>query len=281
MKSQRIVFGLLVLLVACSKPPSSEAAPPEHDAGDRRAAGKSKARLFQFFREASDAKKEGRLEEAIELYHQALELNPEHEGSLVDLSHVYRLLGQRQDAVQVLDRLRRTQPRLPRPYFLLAEVLSEEPASAEDLQRAADLYTQALDLEPNVLGPRLGLADVAFRQGHLEDARECFRLALGTDPNCLRALRGLATIHLRSDRPAEAIPLLVKALELGTKAQGRADVPSEMDTQASFADSTITTGENRSAWLALARAAHALGGYPADVPPRFRHPSPQTVGAED
>ncbi len=275
----RPLLGILViatLLGGCgdgSSDHDSEDSPPKA----RSHVQESRADFFKLYRAASRAKKSGDYQEAVRIYRQALGINPKHEASLVDLSHSLRLLGKNQEACKTLEQLRKFYPKLPRPSFLLADLLSQDGAPINDLKRASSLYEEVLAIEPNIAGPRLGLARVQKMLGLMKEAESSYQLVLGTDSRSLEALIGLADIHIARQRPAQAVPLLVRALKIGTRAQGRRDVPSEMDTSRSFDTDDIESGKNRHAWLSLARCAQALGGYPATVPTRFRHPDPASV----
>jgi tetratricopeptide (TPR) repeat protein len=263
-----LVAGLL--LAGCG---ADETAPREMTAAEtqRRAQAAAKAEFFARTRAAAKARKGGDLEGAVRLYRDALEQDPEHEGALVDLARTLRELGREAEALATLERLREVRPELPRPHFLIAEMLSERSeASAADLTRSVALYEQALEIEPNVSGPRLGLARAQHRRGRLEDAEAAYRTVLGTNPVSQEALTGLGRVLIDRDRAEAAVPHLLRSLEVGTKAKGRRDVPSEMDTATSFDAATLDAPANRAALEALARAARALGGYPDSVPARFR-----------
>ena len=265
------LVGALLGTACGDSTPSGERAPSEA----RQADIARKAAFFAKRREAAQALKEERLQDALRLYEEALAIDPAHEGALVDLARTLRELGRRDDALVVLERLRAAHPRLARPWFLIAEILSEGPdPSAEDLRRAVAFYEQALEIEPNVSGPRLGLARAERARGRLGEAEAAYRTVLGTNPDSRDALTGLGLVLLDARRPAEAVPLLVRALEVGTRATGRRDVPSEMDTAESFDAEALEAPANRQALEALARAARALGGYPPEVPQRFRRDAP-------
>jgi hypothetical protein len=124
----------------------------------------------------------------------------------------------------------------------------------------------ALEIEPNVSGPRLGLARIQRRRGQLVAAEREYRTVLGTIPESQEALTGLGLILLARQRPSEAVPYLVRSLEVGTKATGRRDVPSEMDTTTSFEGASLETPANREALDGRTRAARALGAYPDASP---------------
>jgi tetratricopeptide (TPR) repeat protein len=266
-----VALALLCLGTACGG--DEPTAQSEPSALERTPEIAAKAAFFETVRAAARARKAGALEEAARLYRVALAADPEHEGCLVDLARTLRELGRPEEALVVLERLHGLRRDLPRPSFLIAEILAENDAATDgDLERAVGLDGQALDIEPNVSGPRLGLARVQRRRGLLAAAEEAYRTVLGTNPDSQEALVGLALTLLDRGAPEEAAPLLVRALEIGTRPKGRRDVPSEMDTRASFDAAALDAPANQTALRALARAAEALGAYPDSVPERFRVP---------
>jgi len=271
--SVRYIFLCLTLILAgCGE--GQDANGGANDGTQRSPEAAARAAFFVTVREASQARRDGNLQEEVRLLRSALEVDPDHEGCLVDLAHALRKLKQRDAAMDVLARLRKLRPDLSRPYFLMAEVLTEDADAAEaDLRRALALYARAQEVEPNVSGPRLGMARAQRRLGLLDEAEGSYRTVLGTNPDSREALVGLGLLLVERERFEAAVPVLVRALEVGTKATGRADVPSEMDTQASFDAASVDAEPNRAAREALARAAKALGGYPDGVPERFRLPA--------
>lgn len=231
----------------------------------------ARAAFFATVREAAQARRKGDLQEEVRLLRSALEVDPDHEGCLVDLAHALRKLKQTDEAMRLLVHLQKLRPDLARPHFLIAELLTEDAdASEADLRRALELYARALEVEPNISGPRLSAARVQRRLGLLDEAEDSYRTVLGTNPDSREALVGLGMLLVERKQFEAAVPVLVRALEVGTKATGRADVPSEMDTKESFDAASIDAEPNRTAREALARAAKALGGYPETVPERFR-----------
>ncbi len=230
-----------------------------------------RAAFFRLRRQAAKALQSGDREEAVRLFRKALESKSDHEGCLVDLAQTLRELNRPDEALEVVERLKQVRPDLPRPYFLMAEVLSGMDASTPaQLEQARALYQEALELEPNVSGPRLALARVELRLGNADAAEAAYRSVLGTNPDSQEALNGLGEILVDGRRAADAVPMLVRSLEIGTRAKGRRDVPSEMDTASSFDAGTLDAAPNQRALKALARAAKLLGGYPESVPARFR-----------
>lgn len=261
-----VVLTVLLVAAGCGGSDDSQPSRPTRSAEET-----ARARFYEHVRNAAGARRREDWDAAVRHLEAALKARPDHEASLVDLAVALRRLKRRDEAIQVLERLRREHPGLPRSHVLLADVLAEPPgASASVLERASELYRHALDMEPNVAGPRLGLARVLLRTGDPAGAEREFRTVLGTDPQNLVALTGLGETMIARDRAGEAVPHLLRALAAGTRAKGRRDVPSEMDTEASFEAGSLASKRNMPALRALRRAREALGRWPEEVPAAVR-----------
>ena len=271
MRTSRSLWALALCLACTACGDDSQGASSPTPPVERSAEVTANAAFFATVRAAGKARKRGDLEEAVRLYREALAAKPEHEASLVDLARTLRELGRRLEGLEVLEQLHRLHPDLSRPHFLLAEVLTENPQAGEaDLTRALSLYERALEIEPNISGPRLAMARLHLRRGDAHLAETAYRTVLGTNPDSQEALNGLSLVLLKRSAPAEAVPFLVRSLQIGTRAKGRRDVPSEMDTASSFDAGSLASPANKTALDALARAAKTLGGYPESVPQAFR-----------
>lgn len=265
------LLALALALSACGGEPKGDG--PAAPSGERSPEVAARAAFFETVRAAARARKRGDFEEAVRLYRQALATNPEHEGSLVDLARTLRELNRSAEALAALEDLHRIRPELSRPHYLIAELLAEQADATEaDLTRAVSLYERALEIEPNISGPRLALARAQRRRGHHDLAEAAYRTVLGTNPDSQEALTGLGRALIERGAHREAVPVLVRSLEVGTRAKGRRDVPSEMDTARSFDAASLEAPANQEPLAALARAARHLGGYPASVPQGFRLP---------
>jgi len=238
---------------------------------ERSADDLARARFYEHVGRASEARRKKDWAASVRHLQAALAERSDHEASLVELASALTRLGRREDAVVILERLRKAHPDLPRSHVLLADVLAENAeSSAADLPRAESLYRHALQMEPNIVGPRIGLARVLLRQRRFEASGDEYATVLGTDPHNLDALTGVGRTLLARDRAAEAVPWLLKAVDAGTRASGRRDVPAEMDTRASFEATPLSAPRLRPALEALRRARDLLGGWPDDVPEAVR-----------
>jgi len=276
-----VLLLCLLCLSGCGADEDSggQAAPAGKEDGRGKEIGRERARFFSALRAGERAEKAGRLEEALSHYEKALTLRPVHETATLGVVRILSARGDREGALLLLERLREARPEIDRPAFLMGELLvSERPGFAPDPWRALACFEETCRANPHDSGPWLRLAHVQLMLGDAEGAQRSYRTVLGTNPKSVEALVGLAGIALDSDRPKVAVPLLLRALDAGTRASGRADVPSEMDTHASFVDAEATSAKNIRAFVALARAVRALGGYPEEVPRRFRLPDLERLG---
>lgn len=161
-----------------------------------------------------------------------LELTPEN-GTATSLyaEHLARS-GRIDDALATLDRslaltsdpdLARTRQRLgagrggPEPELLGQSVEDRLFAASFALRNgshdtALSLYREAVEREPDSVGPRVGLAEALLASGDSLGAASAFEAALERDPRDQDALLGLARVHLKERDYAAAIRPLERAL---------------------------------------------------------------------
>jgi len=266
-----LIALLIALVLLCGCGEDQKPAEPSHTSPEADAAVEAKVKFFAVYRKARRAHKTGQSQQAESLLREALLLQPMHEAATLLLVELRALAGDREESLAILRKLRKARPELDRPASLMAQILADtRPGWTPDPERAVTLFEEACRRNPNNSGPWLDLARVQRMSGNTDAARHSYETVLGTHVDSPLALLGLASLKLAESRPAAAVSFLVRALRAGTVAQGRKDVPSEMDTADSFAAGLATSGRNITALIALARAARALGAYPDEVPGRFR-----------
>ena len=78
---------------------------------------------------------------------------------------------------------------------------------------AAAAYETALELSPNNLKARLGLADLYFRRGRMNESRDEYMSITATHPDSAAAHKGLADALLHLERYSESATVAQKAIE--------------------------------------------------------------------
>jgi arylsulfatase A-like enzyme/Tfp pilus assembly protein PilF len=166
---------------------------------------------------------------------------------LLLLAESERSSGRPDEAIAVLERAERLQPRSPETGLLRARcltaaqraddaaaeyerVLRLSPDHSEALRGLADLalargdlasagndYQRILSADAGDVGALVKLAVIHVRSGHLEEAPPLFEQALARDPDNAEALLGLGGVLAKSGRPADAVPYFERAVKAGAR----------------------------------------------------------------
>jgi arylsulfatase A-like enzyme/Tfp pilus assembly protein PilF len=191
---------------------------------------------------------------------------------LLLLADNLRLLGRPAEALPVLARAERLQPRSPEPGLTRArvlmatgktreseaefeEVLRKAPGHAEALRGLGDAalargdvaaagrrYGDILAADPQDVGALVKLGVVRVRAGALDEAHALLRQAVDRHPRHAEALLALGGVLAKSGRPAEAIPFFERAIDAG------APSPTAMN---SLGFARLETGDRSGALAAL------------------------------
>lgn len=195
-------------------------------------------RVVEFWnkqRAGMDAVKiEGDLQKAVELFRQALALDPQHEDSRYYLANCLAALGEFEAAMAELDIMRRSSPgshRAHKQWGVLRAVTAE---SAADLEAAGQALERALEINQEETGTLLVLGEIALLQGDAALADERLALATRTNPKAVGGFFLRSYIAWRGGRAEDAGRHLEAALAArgeewkpeGTVAEG--DVASRM-----------------------------------------------------
>ena len=176
----------------------------------------------------------------------ALEQDPEYFWGWHSLGELLLKRGDLEEGLRCIHRARAIQPREPASYFILSELFSEQghlelsqgelhqltamtaPAAVlseaysmlgeirrdlGDNEGATSYFSLATETDPEASDPWAALGDMARADGHWEEALNCYREALARRPEGADLLvqTGYAQLHL--NRPQEAEPLFLAALE--------------------------------------------------------------------
>lgn len=155
---------------------------------------------------ASALARAGRAEEALELYRDLLERDPDDPVSRFNLANLYVDRGELETAERHFRRAVEIAPDYADAHFNLALVLEQ----LGRVEEAAEQARRAVTADPEGLEPKRLLADLLLRSGRLEDAREAVELA----PGMAEAHRTLASALGRAGRFEEAAGRYGRAAEL-------------------------------------------------------------------
>jgi Flp pilus assembly protein TadD len=203
--------------------------------------------------------REGRLEEAIRHFEEAIRICPGHAAAHVNLGHVLFSLQRVAEAEASFREALRYVPGDPDALSNLGTVLSMQGRAAEGIP----LLQEALRIAPEHVDAHQNLATSLSNQGRLEEALHHYSRALALRPGHAMAARGIAWIRATSIDPSlrdgeEAVRLA----RLADDATGNGDAPTvhvlaAAQARAGRFDEAVQTA-SRAAELAERAGEHEL-----------------------
>jgi predicted O-linked N-acetylglucosamine transferase (SPINDLY family) len=216
----------------------------------------------EWFRQAFDHHRAGRLAEAAGLYQEVLQARPDHLEGLYLLGVIAHQTGHHAEAVELNCRALKIAPDDVRCYNVLGLALMELGRDAEAersfqqaisieaapefhnnlgtlrkkqgrLDDAIDAYRQAIAQSPDYANAHYNLGNAHRDKREMETAAECFSRAVTADPGHARALVGLGQVLQALQRAEEAVPYLERALVL---------IPDDADLHCDLGDALQTLG---------------------------------------
>jgi tetratricopeptide (TPR) repeat protein len=155
-----------------------------------------KAGLVQFWSKqhsAMDAmKRERNPAKAVQLFREALAMNPQHEDSHYYLANCLATLGDVPSAIAELDALARINPQNHRAFQRKGELLAASASSRGQLELARQALNAALKLNSEETGTLVLLGQVSLAEGRFGEAEQDFAHACLANPHAANAwfLRG-------------------------------------------------------------------------------------------
>jgi tetratricopeptide (TPR) repeat protein len=138
----------------------------------------------------------GRLDEAVKIWQEAVEIDPESIAARRYLASGLTQQGQRNKACLV--------------YLELGETLSKQ----ERLDEALEILQQSLTIDPNFSLTHNCLGNIYFWQGKLDEAIVVYRQAIQLDPNLAWAYKGLGDAFSKQGKVIEATEVYRQAIKL-------------------------------------------------------------------
>jgi len=203
-------------------------------------------RFWKTYRQAQQARLEGRWEAAISDYRRALELNPVHEDTLYYLASCQFEINEFDDALDILNRLVRVNPMSHRGYHQIGLVRSCPLAGRLfDLDAAEAALNRALEINQEETGALLRLGEVALAKGDRPRALEFLTLANRSNSSAVSAYYLRAYIQFGEGNLDETRALLREALRQSLQPKIVAGVSSEGDTRSDRRLPPTTVAEKR------------------------------------
>ncbi|MEG4283440.1 tetratricopeptide repeat protein [Microcoleus sp. A006_D1] len=155
----------------------------------------------EYIRQAQVYLNQGKLTEAIEFCHQAIELQPFSALAYTTLGEILEASGDPTAARDAFVQALEISPKFVLAHAYLGQLYSEY----SWLDEAVFHYQQALDLKPDWPEIHYNLGNVFHKQGNLLGAIECYGNAIALKPNYLLAFYNLAVILDENNQLAAAI----------------------------------------------------------------------------
>jgi tetratricopeptide (TPR) repeat protein len=174
-------------------------------------------RLFwDTYKQASQKRADGKLDEAIGLYQRVLELRPTHEDSIYYQGNCYLELGRYQLAIDNYARLIDINPQgSSRGYMQMGLIYgSLDPNAPRDLKIAEQILEKTLSVDPDS-GAQLALGEVALLQNNWEKAWQRLQSANADNPMSMAAPYLLGYLCYRKGNHPEAFKWFRLAIQRG------------------------------------------------------------------
>ena len=155
-------------------------------------------------------KEQGKLEEAIACYRNALSLKPDHYRAHANLGNALQEQGKLEEAVACHQRALSINPDFYAAHNNLGNVLKEQ----GKLEEAIACYRNALSLKPDYYKAHSNLGNALQEQGKLEEAVACHQRALSINPDFYVAHCNLGSVLQEQGKVEEAISCYCRALSI-------------------------------------------------------------------
>lgn len=152
------------------------------------------------FDQALALHKEGRLEDALPLYRQAIERGPEFPDLLIGAGIAFSMKSEIEEAIRHLRRATELAPDKAAAFAHLGTLLND----AGRFREAIPVLARAAELDPDDPVPLANLGCSYRSLGRIDEALDCFTRAVGIDPTQAVVQSNLATALAMHDKPAEA-----------------------------------------------------------------------------
>ncbi|NEO29980.1 MAG: tetratricopeptide repeat protein [Symploca sp. SIO3C6] len=151
-----------------------------------------------------------KLEKAAESYRQALKLNPSYAPAHNNLGNILKAQGKLEEAVQAYQHGLKLNPNYAHVHNNLGNILQEQGKSEEAVQS----YQQALRLNPNFAEVHNNLGKLLKEEKKLEKAVQAYQQALKLKPNFVEAHYNLGNALKAQGKLEEAVQAYQQALKL-------------------------------------------------------------------
>ena len=165
-------------------------------------------------KKAFDLYKKGKTFEALDLFREAVALDPGRALTRVDMGEILRQQGKYNEAVThlrlALEIDRRESEVSAQAYNILGNTLSNMGRYRDALEE----YISSIDVSPEFVPPYINRGWAYFKLGQTPKAEKDYKKALELEPGNFKALKNIALLYLSTGNFDEAHTYLEKAFEL-------------------------------------------------------------------
>jgi tetratricopeptide (TPR) repeat protein len=154
--------------------------------------------------------KQGKLDQGIEYFRNAIAINPEHLEAHNNLGGAYTKKGNLDQAIAAYEQALTIIPNHPKTHNNLGIVY----AKLNRLDNAIVEYEKALSHSPRYVEAHYNLGNVYTKYGRFDEAITSYKQALALKPLHAEALTNLGAAYLNSDRVDEAVIQFKRALAI-------------------------------------------------------------------
>lgn len=152
----------------------------------------------------------GQLEEAMDHFREALEIQPTNPTVHFNLGGVLRQKGRTDEALRQFQEAVRLQPNYSMAHFNLGELLFQR----GEVDEAIDHFREALQIRPGYTEAHIGLAKALSERGKEDEAIGHLQIALEARPNEVEIYNNLANLFRQKGELGEAVEHYRKALKI-------------------------------------------------------------------
>ncbi|MGP8200848.1 MAG: tetratricopeptide repeat protein [Limisphaerales bacterium] len=176
-----------------------------------------------------DLVQQGRLDEAISQYQEALQIKPDHAEALNNLANALLAMGKPDEAILQYQKALQIKPDYASAHYNLAIVLQQKGRMDEAIIQ----YQNAVRFKPDNVQAQYSLATALRQQGRVDEAKVHYQKVLQIDPGFEEGLYNLGNDLRQKGRVDEAITQYQEALQIN---------PGYADAHVNLGSALLQTG---------------------------------------
>ena len=154
--------------------------------------------------------REGKTDNAQELYNQILKINPNHSAALNNIGIIFIDLGKNQKAKECYGKAIKINPNYANAHYNLGNIFKK----LGENQKAIDCFKKAIEINPDYADAHNNLAVVLMELGENQRAKDCYEKAIKINPNYIAAHNNLGNLFLELGENQRAKSFFEKAIAI-------------------------------------------------------------------